>query len=284
MANGGFFGFLCCNSSAYPLSDEEENLSLSGRVMCGASGQGWETDEDSIDGDVYTVTTKPQDNTPLLENLGLTPRKVHVVQEAPAGTVLDLAFRPCELLPLLPSDQARRIVRIDLTATGIRTLQGLHQFPRLRTLVLDQNKLPTLPNDCPEMPRLDTLSFCRNNVEDLELMLSVTSRCFPGLTALLLIGNPVCPTASRPRDETFERWYRLSSLHQLPQLEELDNCLFTEEDRVVASTGNLTKPGSLHKDAVDEERSTERYSCAEVQERGGRGEGLTPTITECIPY
>ncbi|XP_006835995.1 PREDICTED: leucine-rich repeat-containing protein C10orf11 homolog [Chrysochloris asiatica] len=113
-----------------------------------------------------------------------------------------------------------------------RSLEGLSAFQSLEELILDNNLLGddlTLPG----LPRLHTLTLNKNQITDLESLLSHLAEVTPSLEYLSLLGNVACPNelVSLEKDEEDYKRYRCFVLYKLPNLKFLDAKKVTKQER-----------------------------------------------------
>ncbi|XP_076257677.1 leucine-rich melanocyte differentiation-associated protein-like isoform X2 [Rhynchophorus ferrugineus] len=124
---------------------------------------------------------------------------------------------------------------LDLSFNELTSLKGLDAFPNIQELVLDNNQLSdtiVLPN----LPKLHTLSLNKNNICDLEPLLTQIRDNAPNLTYLSLLGNKACPnqlSCQESNEEDYIR-YRYFVLYHLPGLRFLDSNKVEEQELVEA--------------------------------------------------
>ncbi|GFY67373.1 u2 small nuclear ribonucleoprotein A' [Trichonephila inaurata madagascariensis] len=100
---------------------------------------------------------------------------------------------------------------IDLSDNDIRKLDGFPQLKRLKTILINNNRVCRIGENLQEsLPNLDTIILTNNHIQelgDIDPLSTVKT-----LTTLSLIKNPVAS----------KRHYRLYVVHKLPQLRLLD--------------------------------------------------------------
>lgn len=120
---------------------------------------------------------------------------------------------------------------LDLSFNCLTTLQGVEKFSNLEELVLDNNKL------CdsilvPRLPNLKILSLNKNNIRNLDLLLTKIAQNLSSLHYLSLLGNAACPNqlSDADKDEEDYQRYRFYVLYHLPGLKFLDSRSVSSEE------------------------------------------------------
>lgn len=100
---------------------------------------------------------------------------------------------------------------IDLSDNDIVRLEGFPRLPRLRTLLLNNNRLARIGEDLNDsVGSIETLVLTNNRLTNLADLNNLSS--FKRLTHLSLLDNPVCKKEN----------YRLYVIHRVPKLKLLD--------------------------------------------------------------
>ncbi|XP_069691555.1 leucine-rich melanocyte differentiation-associated protein isoform X2 [Periplaneta americana] len=137
--------------------------------------------------------------------------------------------------PVLSQMYGTKVHFLDLSFNCLTTLRGVEKFSNLEELVLDNNNL----SDSllmPELPNLQILSLNKNNISNLELLLTKIAHNLPSLYYLSLLGNVACPNqlSDIDKDEEDYQRYRFYVLHHLPRLKFLDSRRVTSDERKIA--------------------------------------------------
>ena len=93
----------------------------------------------------------------------------------------------------LTDDLCAIITYVDLSFNRLTSLRGLGRFTTLQILILDNNNLGD-DLEFPHLPQLHELSLNKNNLSDLDCLLTKLLTSIPELVYLSLLNNPVCPT------------------------------------------------------------------------------------------
>lgn len=105
----------------------------------------------------------------------------------------------------------------------------------MEKLVLDHNGISSSELiGLPPISSLTTLWLNNNYIDDLEVVLSHLSKCFPNLSFLSMLVNPSCPdpyTSPTPASEQQYHRFRCFVLHYLPNLRYLDSTPVTKAER-----------------------------------------------------
>lgn len=157
---------------------------------------------------------------------------------------LSFVGQDCQKIPsVLAQLYGPRVHFLDLSFNCLTTLQGVEKFMNLQELVLDNNNL-TDSFSLPKLQHLHTLSLNKNNISNLELLLTKVSHNLPALYYLSLLGNIACPNqlSDADKDEEDYQRYRHYVLHCLPRLQFLDSRpVSMEERREAANRGQFMK-------------------------------------------
>eukprot|EP01065_Artemidia_motanka_P026241 TRINITY_DN3116_c1_g2_i1.p1 TRINITY_DN3116_c1_g2~~TRINITY_DN3116_c1_g2_i1.p1 ORF type:complete len:238 (+),score=80.87 TRINITY_DN3116_c1_g2_i1:95-808(+) len=124
-------------------------------------------------------------------------------------------------LPANVREDGAKVKKLDASENDIRDLSGLECFPKLVTLVLDNNNLTSCAG-MPHLPELETLWLNKNAVSDLEALLEVLEQQCPKLKYLSLLGNAVCKNELVGASKEEAERYRLYAVHRLSSLRLLD--------------------------------------------------------------
>nr|CAD7440730.1 unnamed protein product [Timema bartmani] len=150
---------------------------------------------------------------------------------------LSYVGQDCQCMPpALAQLYGSRVHCLDLSFNCLTSLDGVGKFFNLEELVLDNNNL----GDnivIPSLPRLHTLSLNKNNICNLELLLTKVLSYLPSLTYLSLLGNTACPNqlSDAEKDEEDYQRYRYYVLHRMPGLHFLDSTRVSAVERLEAS-------------------------------------------------
>lgn len=145
-----------------------------------------------------------------------------------------LAYVAAEGIPTAVLEAAHGIRHLDLTATALRSVKCVWFFPRLVTLVLDNNALAALTN-FPKLPTLRTLWLNNNRIEDLNGALDDLEGRVPALQYFSLLGNPACPCLASGGTSQEQFRYRVYTTFRLgPQLRFLDATPVTPAEAALA--------------------------------------------------
>ncbi|XP_021924365.1 leucine-rich melanocyte differentiation-associated protein-like isoform X2 [Zootermopsis nevadensis] len=153
--------------------------------------------------------------------------------------------------PVLVQMYGTKVQFLDLSFNCLMTLQGVEMFPNLEELVLDNNKLSDSVL-VPQLPNLHILSLNKNNISNLESLLTKIAKNLPSLHYLSLLGNAACPNqlSDADKDEEDYQRYRFYVLYHLPRLKFLDSrCVTSEEWKEAQHRGKFMKiirPESSH--------------------------------------
>lgn len=113
---------------------------------------------------------------------------------------------------------------IDLSDNDIVRLEGFPRLPRLRTLLLNNNRLARIGEDLNDsVANISTLVLTNNRLMNLADLNNLTS--MKKLTHLSLLDNPVCKKEN----------YRLYVIHRVPTLKLLDFSKVKEKERTAAA-------------------------------------------------
>ncbi|XP_046668078.1 leucine-rich melanocyte differentiation-associated protein-like isoform X1 [Homalodisca vitripennis] len=134
--------------------------------------------------------------------------------------------------PILSKLYGERVFELDLSYNSLTNLQELGNFRHLTHLVLDNNQLGDSLM-LPPLSSLHTLSLNKNNITNLDLLLTKIEHNTPNIKYLSLLGNLACPNQLSDHskdDEDYQR-YRYYVLHHLPRLQFLDSRPVSQEER-----------------------------------------------------
>nr|XP_029715967.1 LOW QUALITY PROTEIN: leucine-rich melanocyte differentiation-associated protein-like [Aedes albopictus] len=117
-----------------------------------------------------------------------------------------------------------RVRHLDLSYNKLSSFESLELFTKLEELVLDNNYLTDDIIFPAQLDRIKLLSLNNNKFENLDLLLTKLSLCFPNLEYLSLLGNPACPChlLNLKYSEYDYLKYRLYIIRYLPRLRILD--------------------------------------------------------------
>mmetsp|Transcript_4231 Transcript_4231/g.7202 ORF Transcript_4231/g.7202 Transcript_4231/m.7202 type:complete len:262 (+) Transcript_4231:268-1053(+) len=112
---------------------------------------------------------------------------------------------------------------IDLSDNEIVKLEGFPRLPRLKTLLLNNNRIARIGDDLGDaISNLETLVMTGNRLTNLADLDNLSS--LPNLTRLSLLDNMVCKKEN----------YRLYTIHRLPKLKLLDFSKVKQKEREAA--------------------------------------------------
>ncbi|KAJ3053122.1 U2 small nuclear ribonucleoprotein A' [Rhizophlyctis rosea] len=112
---------------------------------------------------------------------------------------------------------------IDLSDNDIRKLENFPPMPRLKTLLLSNNRITRIDADCAkQLPNLHTLILTNNSIGELGDLDPLGE--FANLEYLTLMDNPV----------TTRKYYRLYVIHRCPKVRVLDFRRVREAERTEA--------------------------------------------------
>lgn len=117
-----------------------------------------------------------------------------------------------------------RVRHLDLSYNKLSSFESLELFPKLEELVLDNNYLTDEIIFPAQLNQVKLLSLNNNKFENLDLLLTKLSLCFPNLEYLSLLGNPACPCHFLNLKHTEYEYlkYRFYIIRHLPRLRILD--------------------------------------------------------------
>lgn len=172
------------------------------------------------------------------------------------GPTLVAAGRGLRQVPLC---LARGLRLLDLSSNPLVSLRNLELAPALEHLVLDGCSLSDVTlAQLPTLPKLHTLSLCKNELRDAEPLLRCLRVCAPSLAFLALLGNPCCPHAlSHPdADEEDYARFRCYVLSWLPKLTFLDSTpVGAAERRAAEQRGRLMRVATPRQQQDEEDFS-----------------------------
>ncbi|KAJ3040098.1 U2 small nuclear ribonucleoprotein A' [Rhizophlyctis rosea] len=113
---------------------------------------------------------------------------------------------------------------IDLTDNDIRKLENFPPMPRLKSLLLSNNRITRIDPECAtQLPHLNTLILTNNNIAELGDLDPLGE--FPELEYVSLLENPVRQ----------KKYYRLYVVHRCPKVRVLDFQRVKEAERTEAA-------------------------------------------------
>nr|CAD7574047.1 unnamed protein product [Timema californicum] len=188
--------------------------------------------------------TKSPPHRPTLEQAAKQFRNLSHISlmtniNSTTGSYSQLSYvgQDCQCMPpALAQLYGSRVHCLDLSFNCLTSLDGVGKFFNLEELVLDNNNLGD-SIVIPSLPRLHTLSLNKNNICNLELLLTKVLNHLPSLTYLSLLGNTACPNQlsdAEKDDEDYQR-YRYYVLHRMPGLHFLDSTRVSTVERSEAS-------------------------------------------------
>ncbi|XP_068452771.1 leucine-rich repeat-containing protein 23 isoform X2 [Clinocottus analis] len=161
---------------------------------------------------------------PALESLNLIGNKIQSMTDLQSDCFVNLVTLELRGNQLDTTDGINlpNLRKLYLAQNVIKRLEGLEKLERLTTLHLRDNQLDTLDGLNPNMKCLQYLNVSNAIVDEKGLLsLAFVSKT---LQALVLSDNPLVETTD----------YRLMVLSLLPQLEQLDKDLVSQEERTDA--------------------------------------------------
>ncbi|KAJ3218643.1 U2 small nuclear ribonucleoprotein A' [Dinochytrium kinnereticum] len=153
---------------------------------------------------------------------------------------------------------------IDLTNNDLRKLDNFPPMPRLKTLLLSNNRIQKIDTECTQkIPNLDTLILTNNQFSELGDLDVLAG--FKGLTHLSLLYNPV----------TDLKHYREYVIFRCPTLRVLDFKHVWDKERATAKTLFSGDAGSTLLETLSTPRSSDTTTPAprkpHAQTRSGPG-------------
>lgn len=117
-----------------------------------------------------------------------------------------------------------RVRHLDLSYNKLSSFESLELFTNLEELVLDNNYLTDEIIFPAQLNQVRLLSLNNNKFDNLDLLLTKLSLCFPNLEYLSLLGNPACPCHLLNLKYTEYDYlkYRFYIIRYLPRLRILD--------------------------------------------------------------
>lgn len=138
----------------------------------------------------------------------------------------------------MPPVDKKKIFKIDLTEnnfTGIDDLRFLVEFPCLKTLILDKNKIKSNIR-LPLMSSLTTLWLNHNQIENLVIFVQNIAEMCPNLKYLSMINNKAAPSYFNGGSLIEHNDYRMYVVSKLRHLTMLDDKVVSDEERSQALT------------------------------------------------
>ncbi|KAA6390418.1 MAG: putative leucine-rich melanocyte differentiation-associated protein [Streblomastix strix] len=149
----------------------------------------------------------------------------------PVSGSLSVVGRRIEILPVMYGQKyGKDIHSLDISHNNIRSLENVQLFPKLKSLVADNNQIDDSV-DFPPLPSLETLWMNNNRITEIKRLLDQLCQRAPQLSYLSLMKNPACPhRISGNEDEDYAR-YRLYVLWRIPKLRFLDSSPVTTKEK-----------------------------------------------------
>jgi len=188
--------------------------------------------------------------------------------------LLSFTSRDCLTIPtfLLRSPYVST-KKLDLSFNALLDVKGLESFVDLEELVLDNNSL-TDEVIFPNLLKLRTLSLNKNQMSDLDRVVSLCRWKFPNLNFLSLLGNPCCPNLSMSTDEDdvddYQR-FRYFVIHKLPSLKFLDFTSVTATEQNEAQRrGKYLATVKVEEEELDTLLENQTLEPVNVKRKGGK--------------
>lgn len=140
-------------------------------------------------------------------------------------------------LTTIPKDLAQKVgdnvEELNFSFNDISKIENLNGFKNLKKLVLDNNCITNPGESFPKLPKLETLWINKNNILDLEPLLTHLEKNNPNLSYLSLMQNPCCPNPLMGNPNTVIDYsrFRLYVLYRLKNLKILDSDQVTSIER-----------------------------------------------------
>ncbi|EDW73833.1 uncharacterized protein Dwil_GK19667 [Drosophila willistoni] len=158
---------------------------------------------------------------------------------------------------------------IDLSDNDLRKLDNLPHLPRLKCLLLNNNRILRINEGLGEVaPNLTSIILTGNNLQELCDLEPLTG--FKKLDTICLLINPV---STKPN-------YREFMAHKFPQLRLLDFRKIKQKDRQDAEEFFRTKQGKdMLKEVAKRSKLTAAAAALAAEANNGKGGGKGATVT-----
>ncbi|KJE89768.1 small nuclear ribonucleoprotein polypeptide A' [Capsaspora owczarzaki ATCC 30864] len=154
---------------------------------------------------------------------------------------------------------------IDLSDNLIRKIDGFPQFKRLKTLLLNNNRVSKIASDLHQsLPNLEELALIGNSLQELGDIEPL--KFFPKLRRLVLLQNNI--TTSSPQ-------YRSYVIYKLPQLTVLDFQKIKKKEREVAAKAFAGDKGKSFE--AQHVKTSKTFVPGEMDSRSEYGGGVMRT-------
>jgi len=153
-----------------------------------------------------------------------------LIQEILKGEHLSVIGQNLKSIPAFLGEKYGSTKQLDLSYNIINKVENIDLFPKLNSLVLDNNNLGSA-QQFPSIPTLQTLWVNNNEIADLKVFLDSVAKSFPNLSYLSMLKNPACPNYFTGKDFDDYQRYRYYVLYRLNKLKFLDSSPVTEEER-----------------------------------------------------
>jgi hypothetical protein len=167
---------------------------------------------------------------------------------------VSLAFRGLqEIHPMFAGEAGPTLTELDLSSNALGgDFLVLLQFPKLRSLILDNNNLTTNALRFPRHAALRTLWMNNNKLDNLVALANKLVGAFPSLSILSLLNNPACPNYFNGGTPRQYADYRLYLLSRIPALTVIDSTPVSAQERAEAAV--KYGDASVHYGAVDAQK------------------------------
>lgn len=161
----------------------------------------------------------------------------------------------------MPPAEKKKIYKIDLTEnnfTGMDDLRFLVEFPYLKTLILDKNRIKSNIH-LPLMSCLQTLWLNHNQIENLVVFVQNIAEMCPNLKYLSMINNKAAPSYFNGGTLNEHNDYRMYVISKLRHLTMLDDKVVSDEERSQAQSlyGKIKKNRKNNKPAKQDKNRIE---------------------------
>ena len=156
------------------------------------------------------------------------------------------------------------VVELDLSHTGVQDLGDLHDFTRLRRLVLCHNPRLTATMQFPRLLALETLwaNWCA--IDNAAVFVEHVAAAFPNLRYMSLFGNQACPSIFTGHSLAQYNDYRQFVISKLPSLIHLEDRVITpmEREKARLKYGGTVEKLGLSKVLGKQKKSQSRKAAA----------------------
>jgi hypothetical protein len=150
-------------------------------------------------------------------------------------TTISLAYQNLLRVPSAAISHHSTCTHLDVSHNALTNVESLAPFTKLRTLVLDYNKITSQFHLPPALRNLHTLCVNGNRILSLGVFIENLRLEAPKLHYLSMINNPVCPEYHVSAKRSVRERYRLYIVGRLEHLEWLDSSAVSLDERKTAS-------------------------------------------------